>query len=78
VELPQAPLPKASTSQSISIMEGGINNNPSPHINMLHMQLIHHFGAFTAETLVFDTDLWRNEVMRLSFKVYSRTFSVGH
>jgi hypothetical protein len=55
-------------------MEGGINNNPSPHINMLHMKLIHHFEAFTAETLVLDTNLWRTEVMHLSFQVYPQTF----
>jgi hypothetical protein len=33
------------------------------------MKLIHHFNAFTAETLVFDANLWRNEVMCLSFQV---------
>jgi len=56
-------------SESISIMEQGISHNPSPHINMLHMKLIHHFNSFTAETLIFDTNLWRNEVMCLSFQV---------
>jgi hypothetical protein len=73
--VPQAAPPKISTSQSVPIMEGGISNNPSPHINMLHMKLIHHFEVFTAETLVLDTNLWRNEVMHLSFQVLSPRLS---
>jgi hypothetical protein len=64
-----------AASQSIPVMEGSISNNPSPHINMLHMKLIHHFEVFTAETLVLDTNLWRNEVMHLSFQVLSPRLS---
>lgn len=40
---------------------------------MQHMELFHHFNTVTAGTLVFGEDIWRKEVISLSFKVYPST-----
>ncbi|KIX99570.1 uncharacterized protein Z520_05146 [Fonsecaea multimorphosa CBS 102226] len=35
---------------------------------MLQMRLLHHFDTVTAETLVFDTAIWRGQVMALALQ----------
>jgi hypothetical protein len=40
-----------------------------PHVNLLHMELFHHFNTVTAETLIFGEEIWRKEVIPLSFQV---------
>jgi hypothetical protein len=33
------------------------------------MELFHHFNTVTAETLIFGEEIWRKEVIPLSFQV---------
>jgi hypothetical protein len=60
------PSRKISEIESPSIARD-INN--VPHVNLLHMELFHHFNTVTAETLIFGEEIWRKEVIPLSFQV---------
>lgn len=46
-----------------------IHNEPSADVNQLHLRLMHHFITCTSNTLVFGVEVWRNEIVRLSFEV---------
>jgi hypothetical protein len=60
-------IPESMVSSSLGAI--GVGNGVSSDINLLHMELIHHFLMVTANTLIFGKEVWQRDVVTLSFQV---------